>query len=247
MSTSISTFQVADATKYAQGFYVQIDQEPMYVLAAPAGSIVTVLRAARGGTAANHAAGATVLIRPHFFDLEYFDALNAAVDALWPFIYVETAPATTATVSGTYEYAIPIDSGNGAPIRAISKIEFKETGDLVFREIHDWDVARGATLPTATGVIKLRRDRPPGLLRITGFSPPRQFTTFFDSLASVIPIHSTDLLPLYAAQHLLMSGEARRAREDTGARDDRENANRHGTSGGAAQGLLQRFQIRLSM
>lgn len=244
LTNAATSIQVADSTQYQQGFTIQIDTEAMYVSALADATHLTVRRAQRGTVGASHASGATILIRPHFFDVEYVDALNSGINAAFPLIYQQITDETTVTTAGTYEYAIPTMAALGVPIPFIWRLSAKVTGDLTFRQFSSWDLVRGAG--SAVGpAIKMRRDLPPGKLRIEGFGPIEPLVDTTSSLNALFPVRAEDALTMYASQFLLASGEARRVREDTGARDDREQANRVGASMQAAASLLQRFQMRL--
>lgn len=236
-TSSSTTLTVADATIYSAGWLIQVDTESMQVRSG-SGTTVTVLRGARGSTAASHASGATVLIRPRFLDVDVLDALNAAIDATFPWLYQPVVDESITTSSGTYEYDVP--NLNSVPIPYLSELQFQESGDVAFRPFKSWTVLRGSTPK-----IRLRRDLPEGTLRIYGFGPLPRLASLSDSLNALFPTVAEDALVYYAAQHLLTSGEARRVREDTGARDARENANRTGSSMNAANSLYQRFQLRL--
>lgn len=240
MASNATVVTVADGTIYSQGWLLQIDQEALYVSANGAGTSATVRRGVRGTTAASHASGATVLVRPHFIDLEYLDALNAAIGASFPLLYQKVIDETITTSATLYEYNVPTLTSLAAPIPYLSEVSFKETGDLTFRLMRDWIVKRGGT-----PIIHFRRYLPPGILRIEGYGPIARLTSVTDSLTSLFPSNSEDALTTFAAQYLLASGEARRAREDTGARDDRENANRPGSALAVSNTLYQRFQIQL--
>lgn len=235
-STSIT---VADGTIYSVGWIIQIDQEALYVTANGTGTTVPVLRSQRGTTGASHASAAPVLIRPNFLDIEYLDALNSGINATFPWLYHAINDTSITTSPTLYEYAIPNDQ-SGLPIRFLYRISFLENSDLSYRNLRDWEVIRAGA-----PVIKFRRYLPNGTLRVQGFSPISPLASTSDTLDPLFPVNAEDLLTLYAAQFLLESGETRRARESTGARDDREAANRPGTASAAAQTLLQRFQMRL--
>lgn len=239
MSNSVTTLTVADSTLYSPGFIVQLDIEAMYVSATPSPTTVTVRRGVRGTTAVTHPTATTVLLRPHFLDVEYLDALNSGIGASFPLLYQSVVDESLTAVTSTYEYTVP--NLNTVPIPYLSRIQFKENSDLAFRDIRAWTVLRGSTPK-----IKFRRDLPPGTIRIYGFGPLPVLTDLTSSLSTLYPTNAEDALTLYASQYLLASGEARRVREDTGARDDRENANRVGGSMAASQSILQRFQIRLT-
>lgn len=237
-STTSTTMTVADATIYSPGWVIQIDSEAMQVRTNAAGTSLGVLRAARGTTGATHANGATILVRPRFLDTDILEALNSGINASFPWIYQPVIDESLVTTGTTYEYTIP--NLNGSPIPFISEVSFKETGDLTFRNFRAWDVIRGGT-----PAIKLRRPLPTGTLRVRGFGPVTSLADTTVSLSTSYPSYAEDALTLYAAQYLLASGEAARVREDTGARDQRENANRPGSSMSASNAILQRFQRRL--
>ena len=238
MSSSTTTLTVADSTLYTKNWIVQVDTEAMQVRATPTATTVTVFRGARGSTAATHASGATVLIKPAFIDIEYLDALNAGINATFPWIYQPVVDESITTDPSTYEYEIP--DLNSVPIPYLSRLQFQESSDLAFRDFDAWTVLRGATPK-----IKLRRPLPDGTLRIYGFGPIPQLSGTSDSLSALYPAHAEDALVMFAGQYLLASGEARRVRDDIGIRDDRENANRTGSSISASNLILQRFQRRL--
>lgn len=240
ISSGSTTLTVADGAQYAQGWLLQIDSEALYVTANGTGTSVPVLRARRGTTAASHATASSVVIRPHFLDLEYLDAINSGIDASWPLLYQPINDTSITTSPTTYEYTVPTGP-DGNVIRAIYRIEFQENSDVAYRGLRDWDVYRAG----ANSIIKFRRYLPAGTLRVLGFSPIAPLSSLADTLDSDFPVNCEDALTYYAAQFLLSSGESRRVREATGARDDRENANRIGSSMAASQSLLQRYMMRL--
>lgn len=234
-----TTLTVADSSIYSQGFLIQLDTEGLLVTATPSGTTCTVRRGVRGTTAASHATSSTVLLRPHFLDIEILDALNSAISACYPWFYQPVVDESlTSDGSATYEYTLP--SLNGSPIPAISAVSFKESGDQTFRRFTAWSILRGSTPK-----LHLRRPLPPGTLRLYGYGPLPTLASLTDTLSTLFPPTAEDALTLYAAQFLLASGEARRVREDTGARDDRESANRVGSSMAASNTLLQRFFQRM--
>lgn len=71
------------------------------------------------------------------------------------------------------------------------------------------------------------------------------FTT--NTLDTLFPSQADYLPCLYAASTLLTSGEAGRVRHDVGMPDERENANRVGSSMRAAERLERRFYSRLDL
>lgn len=238
ITSSGTTLTIPDSTLYSPGWVIQVDTEAMYVSALASATTLTVRRGIRGTTGASHATATTVLVRPHFLDVEYLLGINSGISAAFPLLYSPVVDESLVTVSGTYEYTIP--NQNSYPIRYLYRISYKESGDLAFRKVADWETVRGSTPK-----IKFRRDMPTGVLRLQGFGPLPPMTDLTSSLDANFPVNAEDALVEYAAQYLLASGEARRVREDTGARDDRENANRLGGSMAASQALLQRFYARL--
>lgn len=250
VTSSAATITVADATEYQDNWAVEIDNEVLVVTStASSGTTVTVRRGARGSTAASHASGAVILKKPAFFNLEFLDAFNAALEAMYPYIYRPVVDESLTTVANQYEYSIPVmpASDTDANIYHISKISIQmNTGEAFYPE-HAWDVIRGSSTSLAnTASIVFRRATPDSTstIRLYGFGPfPR--LTLAGSLDNLFPRQAEELLVLYAASHLLASGEAGRVRQDRGVRDTREEANVAGSSMRASQALLQRFYARL--
>lgn len=237
-TSSATTITVPDGTAYSQGWILQIDSEALYCTANGTGAVVPVMRGRRGSTGASHASGADILLRPHFLDVEILDALNSGINASFPLLYQPVNDTSITTSPTVYEYAIPTINGSAIPY--LYRISFLENSDLAYRNLRDWE-----TIRAAAPLIKFRRYLPAGTLRIQGFAPLPVLASLTDTLSSMYPTNAEDALTLYAAQYLLASGEARRTREDTGARDDREASNRPGTAMAASQAILQRFMMRL--
>lgn len=242
-STTVATLTIADASIYSPGWVIQIDQEAMRVKGTLplSGTTLSVLRGAYGTTAATHSSAATILLRPAFLDQQILDALNAALDACFPLLYRPVATEYTGDTSTDYEYDVPNMATLAKPIPYLSKIQYKAQGDLAFRPINDWSIIRGDT-PTIRFRSTLYGG---GTLRFIGYGPYAHLTSAASTLDSFFPENAEDLLTEYAAQRLLMQGEAQRVRQDTGARDDRESANRTGSAMSAANATFQRFQMRL--
>jgi hypothetical protein len=217
----------------------------MRVQAIPDAFSLTVRRAVRGTSAVSHASSAAILIHPAFLDVEILDSLNEGLDACFPLLYRPISLEYTGIVDPNYEYLVPNMSGIGVPIPYLSEIEFKETGDPSFHKDEAWWVVRGET-----PFIKFRRQPVAGSrIRISGYGP---FTHLqlgvnpANTLDAFFPVQAEYLPTLYAAAMLLASGEAGRVRVDTGVIDDREQANRTGSSMAASDKLLQRFYKRLN-
>jgi hypothetical protein len=241
--TSVATtLSVIDATVFAKNFRVEVDQEVMYVTTTGTGTAVPVRRADVGTTATTHASGAVTLLRPSFYAIDLITAINSAIDETFPLIYKPVLDTTLTTAADTYEYTVPnmpgTYDGGTIPIPYISRIELKYSGELDYREIRSWTVKRGVT----PKIVFRRQQTPSSTIRVHGFGPYPDLVTTLDSIDAQFPNQAKAAIPVGAASYLLMSGEAGRVRVDTLANDDREQANRVGSSMSAAQGLYQRFR-----
>lgn len=237
-STSTTTISVADSSIYTVNAPIQIDTEAMVVTAIPGGGVtLTVRRGARGTTAATHANGATILLRPDFFDQEILDAINGGIDACFPYVYKDVSDTSLTIITGTYEYTVPALASPAVPIPRIWKVETKTPGDLAYRRVSDWIIATGSSPQ-----LKFRDvPYPNSTVRISGYAPfPHLAAT--DTLDAQWPATANELPVLFAVGTLLASGEAGRVRQTSGAVDDREQANRTGSSSAAGRDLLQRFK-----
>lgn len=243
-NSSTTSLTVADATtaKYTGNWIVEIESEQILVKSG-SGSTLTVARGYAGSTAASHASGATILIRPAFYATEILDGINEGIQACFPLIYKAYTDEALTTSDSTYEYAVPtMPSDSAVYLPFISRVSLLDTGDLSFRPRADWTVVRGAT-----PVIKFRRQQMPGAaIRVEGYGPfpviavGGSFDTLWPRQAEMLP-------SLYAASQMLLSGEASRLRFDQGMRDDREQAVRTGASIQAGTALFNRFLQRLAI
>lgn len=241
LSSSGTSMSVATASDYFKGWLLEIDSEVLKVAtSATTGTSVSILRGQYGTTAATHASSATVLVRPEFTQIEILDQLNAGLKAVWPYIYQDILDTSLTTVADTYEYTVPSVSSSITYIPRIYGIDLKRSGETNYKPIRRWEIRRGST-PKIMFPADLDAG---GTLRVRGYAPFDDLA-LADSLPSAFPIQSEELLPLYAAQALLTSGEARRARVNTLPQDAREQANKPGASMAAANSLYQRFQQRL--
>ena len=230
-----TSITIADGTKYHAGDYLELEQELLYVSANGSGTTATVRRGMRGSTAASHANGTTILYRPRWSYVEIVDALNWAKDECFPLIYKDVLDTSLTTSATAYEYTIP--SLGGLPIRYVSQVELKASGETDYREVRWYAIRRGATPKIQFSVIPDAG----ATIRIHGYSNFPDLTTG-SSLDAQWPTNADKLLPLGAASYLLMSSEAKRARVDAGAQDDRESANRVGSSMSVANSLDARFR-----
>lgn len=241
-ATTLTTIVNPASGSYSPNWIIQVDQEAMLVKTSSsvAGSI-TVLRGAMGTTAATHASGATVLIKPAFLDAELLDGLNYALENTYPLIYRPVLDTSLSTLASTFEYTVPNMPTTSLPIPFLSKVEWKEPGLNDYREVRNFSVRRGTTPK-----IQFPWEQVAGAtIRVEGYGPFPALTAA-GSLDALYPVNAEDLLVLGAVDFLLSSGEAGRVRQDVGMPDQRENANRTGSSMGAANALLSRFERQLA-
>lgn len=238
-TSSASTLTVADTTKYAVGERIEVDYETIIVRALTNATTLTVSRGTRGSTASTHVNSSSVLKSPSFYFADYLDALNMALDATFPQLYKEVVDESLTTSSNTFEYTIPnLDS---VPIAYISEVKYKYSSDLKFYVRDDWRVNRGSTPKLVFAF-----DMSPATLRVRGFGRFPHLAVPTDTLDAQFPGRAENLLTIYAANWLLMSGESARVRYDSMSVDTREQATRPGSSMSAATAMLQRFQMELA-
>jgi len=242
LTNSATTVTVADTSIYGTNWLIQLDQEIMRVKTAPSlGTSLTVARGMQGTTAVSHSNSTSVLSRPAFSDQQMLDALNAGIDATFPYFYQAVEDSSLIPDGMTYEFAVPNLASPSQPIPYITKIDLKVSGDLSYRQVDGrWEIRRGSA-----PVIKFRSPPAIGTLRVYGFGPFSHLG-FTDSLPTLWPSWGEDPLVEFAAQKLLMSSEVARTRHDVGPLDNRDSANRQGGASAAAGQLLQRFLQRMS-
>lgn len=245
LDTSVS---VADSSRYYKNETIEIDQEDMIVRAIPDGTTLTVARGAYGSTAATHSSGADVVMKPAWTAVQILDALNAAIQATYPYVYQEVMDTSTTIATNTYEYAVPnmpgTYGGDTIPMQRIRAIDILDPGatNLPYVPLSGWLLRRDITAP----MIKLTYLENPGAtLRIRGYGPFPDID-FGGSLHDAFPRNLVQALVEYAASVLLMSGEAGRLRADAQLMDTREAAQRPGSSLNAANAAEARFTRRLS-
>ncbi len=246
--TTGATVTVADTSIYQARWPIEIDQETMIVRAIASGTTLTVERGAYGSTAATHANSSPVLVRPAFYGVEILDALNEGIQACYPLIYKRVIDTSLTIAANTWEYTVPNMPGtyNGDTIQIprIGLVEIQEPGVVPYFPTEAWSLRRGVQ-----GGHKLKfqnLETTGATVRISGYGPFPDLTGYSDTLDASWPKQANYLPPLYAAASLLMSGEAGRVRRTSGAVDDREQANRAGTSMAAGQNLMNRLLFELN-
>lgn len=246
--TTGTTVTVADTSIYAARWPIEVDQETMIIRSITNATTMVVERGACGSTAATHLNAAPVLIRPAFYGVEILDALNEGIQACYPLIYKRVVDTSLTITANTWEYTVPNMPGtyNGDTIQIprIKLIEIQEPGVVPYFPTEAWSLRRG--VQGGHKIKFLNLETTGALVRIEGYGPFPDLTGFSDSLDASWPKPAVYLPTMYAASSLLMSGEAGRVRQSSGAVDTREQANRVGSSMAAGQALMQRFYLELS-
>jgi len=246
--TTGTTVTVADTGIYSTRWPIEVDQETMIVRSITNATTMVVERGAFGSTAATHAIGAPVLIRPGFFGVEILDALNEGIQACYPLIYKRVIDTSLTIIANTWEYTVPnmpgTYNGDAIQIPRINLIELQEPGVVPYFPTEAWSLRRGAQGGQKIKFLNLETTG--ALVRISGLGPFPDLPDFTGTLDTSFPKQAIYLPTIYAAASLLMSGEAGRVRQSSGAVDDREQANRTGSSMAAGQNLMNRFLFELS-
>ena len=110
------------------GGFIEINQELMLVVALnTADETLTVVRGARGTTAATHAQGDLVKINPPFIRLNVFNAVKDQIENLYPTLFaVEVQSITTA--NGYVALTGGDDNRIVAPLKAVSQYQSLASG-----------------------------------------------------------------------------------------------------------------------
>lgn len=247
--TTSTTVTVADTTIYQVRWPIEVDQETMVVRSVTDATTMVVERGAYGSTAATHASGASVLVRPNFFGVEILDAVNEGIQACYPLIYKPVVDTSLSVLSETWEYTVPnmpgTYNGSSRPIPRISTVDIlvANVGTVPYRPVRAFEVIRGTT-----PILKLKWLEVPGsTLRIKGFGPFPDLADYTASMDALWPSEAAYLPTIYAAASLLLSGEAGRVRQSSGAVDNREQANRTGSSASIGGILMNRFRQELAL
>jgi hypothetical protein len=230
---------VADGTIYPRNFHVEIGYETLTVSTTGSGTSVPVRRAQQGSNASVHSSGDTVLINPNFLAVEIIDAINYAQADAFPYIYKDVLDTSLTTATNTFEYTIPsIDS---IAMKYVSQVEIKPTGESDYRMIRDYSIRRGAT----PKIQLMWEPASGGSLRIHGYNPFPD-VTLGGNMDTRFPANAVLPIVIGAASYLTASGEAGRLRADTGIIDQRESANRAGSSLSFSNSLYQRFRTQIA-
>jgi hypothetical protein len=235
LSNSGTTAIVTDTSLYpASGrVLLEIGTEALVGRTLTSASL-TVTRSYAGTTAVSYASATSIAVNPAFLAVEIIDALNAAKDEMYPYIYKPILDTSLTADATTYEFTVP------STIKHLASVEIAVTGDTAYRPMHNWQVRRASTPK-----LQFRAPPPAGTIRLHGFGPFDDVTAG-GSLDDLFPVYAEDALVLSAAARLASSGEMGRVRQDIGLRDDREAANRVGSSISLANQLERRFEKTLA-
>lgn len=256
-SAASTTVTVADATIYQTRWPITIGYEDMMIRNAPStGGTLTVSRGWRGSAIATHAVNDGVLIRPAFYTQEIIDAVNGAIQSVFPYVYRPIVDTSLTVLSNQYQYVIPNMPGTTYPVPIVYLIEILQPGDYRFRKARRWEVARGSVTsvsPSLSGTVASTypifqfRSLPPigSTIRVHGFGPMPTLVNLTDTLDPLFPPQVEYLLHKIASGFLGESAEMGRSRSDTGAVDRREEANRQGGVMQAALGVLSRSELEI--
>lgn len=249
LSSSGTSVTVADTTRYAVQWPIQIESENMIVRALASATSLTVLRGAFGSTAATHVTASEVLVRPAFMDTQILDAINAAIQAAYPYVYQEVMDTSLSVLTNQYEYTIPnmpgTYGGDSIVIPRLRGIDIQDpqgSTTLPYVPLSGWNLRRDITAPK----IKINYLENPGAnLRVRGYGPFPDLV-LGGSLHAAWPRNFTQALVEYAASCLMISGEAGRSRSDTGILDNREAAQKPGAALQVSSSAEARWARRLA-
>ncbi len=139
-STSISLESIADLSPKQ---FLMIDSELVEVRATYEGTppTATVIRGARGSTAATHSDAAVVRIEPVFGNHEYLRFLNQALEASFPSLYSVGDDSTTSDITANqFEYDIP------STITKLARVEIETSTSGVYEVNRSWDYQDNNTI-----------------------------------------------------------------------------------------------------
>ena len=227
ITSSGATVTVSDTAspRYWKNQRIEIGYETLLVDAVASSTTLTVFRGVHGSTAASYPSGQTVLVQPAFMSMEILDGINDGLDNLWPFFYQDVIDTSLTGDGETYEFTVPSLTTPAIVLPRLHTVELRQSGLTEYVQTRSFEILRGATP-------KIKFWFPPPAscnIRLRGYGPLPHVTTA-DSTHAQLPYMADDLAVNWAVGQLLLSGEARRVRRDTGVIDQREQANRVGAS-----------------
>lgn len=130
-ATTVSVVSRPDVVDINQ--YVEVDLEEMEITDV-VGLDLTVLRAAKGTTAVNHAGGNLAIIKPRFTNLSILAALVRAERVLAGYIPLKTITSTASIASGTEEYTMPTGT------EYVDKVELETSTSGLYRTFNRYEI-----------------------------------------------------------------------------------------------------------
>lgn len=203
--TSVSLESIADI---APKQFLLVDNEMMEVRATYEGTpaTATVIRGARGSTAATHSSGAVVRIDPVFGNHEYLRFLNQALEFAFPSLYSRCDTAVQSIAADTYEYDIPTGCDK------LVRVEIETSTAGVYEVARQWDYQDEATIIIENAAsISTGRS-----IRFIGYSKfdPMTISGNLDSDYPDTNAAALEYLVVKSSAHALRSRQAPIARRD---------------------------------
>lgn len=247
VNDSVLSLPVADATALSRG-QAEIDDELVWIDTVNTTALTAVLppygRGFRGTTAATHASGARVVSAPLFPRAEVKEALNSAVQAVYPAVH-GVGETTFMFNPAITTYALP------AGAEDILQVSWQTTGPS-----REWLPVRryrvdssAATSAFATGAsISLYDAIVPGrMVKVVYTKVPVSMVNAADDFATVtgLPESCVDLVRLGAATRLIPFLDSPHLSGMSAESDFSSNMRPVGGAAQTARFLMQQYQIRL--
>lgn len=140
--TTGTTVYVSSIADIAARQFLMVDNELLEVLETfeTSSPSITVVRGARGSTAATHTDGTVVRIDPVFGQNEYLRFLNQALDDSFPSLYSVSDVHTSTIAANTYEYDLP------AACNRLARVEVATSTSGVYEVNRNWDYQDNNTI-----------------------------------------------------------------------------------------------------
>ena len=141
-STSATSATLTNVEDVSKGQFLLVDNEMLEVTEVYPGDpgTVTIVRGARGSTAATHSSGALVRIEPVWSNNEILRALNQALDSAFPAIYTLIDDTNTDVSAGTAEYTIP------ATCDQLARVELETSTSGIYEITRQWSYQDADTI-----------------------------------------------------------------------------------------------------
>lgn len=137
--TSTTSVTLTDAGDVSAGDFFTVDGETFEVLSI-VGSTATVVRGAKGSTAATHSDGATVRNNLDMPPVQIVEALNLAQSTAYPQLCAVVSDTSLSIVSGQFTYSVP--SG----IDHVRQVWLETSTSDVYNMTRSWDMDSSSTI-----------------------------------------------------------------------------------------------------